>query len=81
MGNQKLTGTIKRVNRMRLSAGNRKVQVGTQGVIHSHTGAIGPFKFETDLIFHNGEHVDFEVRPDGEVVNIKARSRPRYIRK
>lgn len=75
MANQKLKGTVKRVNRMRRGTAGQKVQAGTQGVIHAYTGAIGPFRFETDLIFNNGDHVVFELTVNNEVVNMRLNRR------
>lgn len=79
MTNRKISGTIKQVQRMRKAPVNRKVAAGTQGIIHAHNMVSGPFRFETDQIFHFGDRVDFELTPDGEVVNIQKRKRPTRI--
>ncbi len=73
---KKFTGTIKQVQRMRRASANRKVVAGTQGIIHAHDMVSGPFRFETGEIFHYGDQVEFELTRDGEVINIKKRSRP-----
>jgi len=76
---KKFTGTIKQVQRMRHAPGNRKVAAGTQGIIHAHDMVSGPFRFETDQIFHYGDHVEFEVTAQGEVTNIRKRDRSQRV--
>lgn len=76
---KKFTGTIKQVQRMRSAPANRKVAAGTQGIIHAHDMVSGPFRFETDQIFHYGDHVEFELSREGEVINIRKRDRPQRV--